>query len=132
MEGQRGFGALVRVEVGLAETVAAASCCEVVERAVEPIAAQEPVERIARSRCMLAVARRGERGELGLDEGGRFQRLLVPLTRAGLVTVPPMMPREAKHALVEARFVAQPCERLEANGDLVRPMECRATDDERL
>src|SRR4029453_7059381 len=101
MESERGFGALVCVEVGLAETVAAASCCEVVERAVEPIAAQEPVERVARAGSVFPVARRAKRGELRLDECGRVERLLVPLPGGWLVAVSSVMPREAQHAFVE-------------------------------
>ena len=132
MEGERGLGALVCVEVGLAEAVAAASRREVVERAVEPIAAQEPVERVARARSVLRVARRDECSELGLDERGRVERLLVPLAGRGLVAVSSMMPRQPQHAVVEAALVAQPCERLEPDRDVGRSSERRSSDDERL
>src|SRR5688572_24656299 len=79
MEGECGFGALVLVEVGLAQTVAAASGREVVERAVEAIATQEPIERVARAPPVFPVPRRHERRELCLDERGRVERLLVSL-----------------------------------------------------
>ena len=118
MEGKRRFGALVRVQVGLAETVAAASGCEVVERTVEPVAAEEPVERVARARPVLRLARHDERGEFGLDECGRVERLLVTLAGRGLVAVASVMTGQAKHAVVEAALVAEPCERLEPEGDV--------------
>ena len=81
---------------------------------------------------MLRVPRRDKRSELGLDERGRVERLLVPLPRRGLIAVSSMMPRQAQHAVVEAALVAQPCERLEPNGNVGVPSECRSADDEGL
>src|SRR6187551_1311906 len=132
MEGQRGFGALVFVEIGLAEAVAAASGREVVERAVQPISPQEPVERGACTRSVLPVPRRDERSELGLDERRRVERLLVALAGCGLVAVASTMAWQAQPAFVEAALVAQPGERLEPERDVGGAPECRAPDDERL
>ena len=118
MEGKRRLRALVRVQIALSETVATASRGEVVERSVETVATEEPVERVACTNPVLRVAGRDERGELGLHECGRVERLLVPLTGCGLVAVASVMTRQAKHAVVEAALVAEPCERLEPEGDL--------------
>ena len=126
MEGERGFGALVCVEVRFAETVAAASCREVVERTVEPIAAKEPVEGITRPPSVVTVPGRGKRTELGLDERGRIERLLVTGPGRRLVATSPVMPRQPEHAVVEAAFVAQPRKRLESDRDSGGSPKCRS------
>ena len=56
MEGERRLGALVVVRVSLAETVAAAARCEVVEGPAEPVAAEEPVEGTLRAFPVLRLA----------------------------------------------------------------------------
>src|SRR6187401_1687499 len=107
MEGKRGFCALVLVEVGLTEAVAAPSGREVVERAVQPISPQEPVERRARTGSVFAVPRGDE-------------RLLVALAGRRLVAVASTVARQAQHAFVEAALVTQPGERLEPDRDVSR------------
>ena len=49
VEGKRRLRALVRVQVVLTEAVAAASGREVVERTIEAVATEEPVERAPRA-----------------------------------------------------------------------------------
>ena len=65
------FGAFVLVEGVPAEPVAASSGCEVVERLLQPVAAEEPLEGARRTDPVLRLAGDGERGELGLDRARR-------------------------------------------------------------
>src|SRR6187402_592457 len=132
MEGKRGLCALVLVEVGLTEAVAAPYAPEVVARAVQPSSPQEPVERRARAGSGFAVPRGDERSELGLDERRCVERLLVALAGRRLVAVAPTVARQAQHAFVEAALVTQPGERLEPDSDVSRAPKCPASDDERL
>ena len=82
VHGECRFGALVVVGRLLAQPVAAPSGREVVERPVEAVAAEEPVERLLRALGVLQVAGDGERGQLGGDEGGGVERLLVTSSRS--------------------------------------------------
>ena len=81
MDRERRLGALVVVRRLLAEPVTAAAGREVVQRLVEPVAAEEPVERPLRTQTVLGVAGDGERGQLRRDEGGGVERLLVARPR---------------------------------------------------
>ena len=56
---------------------------EVVERPLQLVATEEPVERLLRAHAVLGVARHGERGELRLDERRGVERLLVAVPGAG-------------------------------------------------
>ena len=89
MEGERRFGAFVHVDRFGAEPVAAAAGREVVERLLQAVASEEPLERARRSDAVLGLVRDCERGELGLDEPCRIERLLVAVTRCGLASAPP-------------------------------------------
>ena len=101
------FGRLV------AEPVAAAAGREVVQRPLEAVAAEEPVERPRARDAVLGLAGDGERCELGLDERGCVERLLVAAAGRGLVACRPRV-RSAAACPRRARLVAEPAERLEA------------------
>ena len=92
MKGERRLGALVGVQIVFAQTVAAATGREVVERAVEPVPAEEPVEGALGTGTVLGLARDPERSQLGLDERGCVERLLVAEPRRRLVAMPPLWP----------------------------------------
>ena len=81
VERERRLGALVAVQVVDAEAVAAAAGREVVQRPVEAVPPEEPVERRAGADGVLRVAAGGERGQLGLDERAGVERLLVAVAR---------------------------------------------------
>ena len=70
MEGERRLGPLVVVRRLGAEAGAAATGCEVVERSLEPVAAEEPVEGVLCPQPVLGIAGDGEGGELGERRGG--------------------------------------------------------------
>src|SRR5205085_1603298 len=81
MEGDRRFGAFVVVQRLGTEPVAAAAGCEVVERSLQAVAAEEPLERLDRPASVFGSARQGEGGELGFDERCGVERLLVAFAR---------------------------------------------------
>jgi hypothetical protein len=62
------LGAFVLVARLFAESVAAASGCEVVERSLEAVASEEPLERMRRPNAVLCLSGERERNQLGLDE----------------------------------------------------------------
>ncbi len=68
--------------VVVAEAVAAAASREVVERPAESVPPQEPVERTLSAHAVHRVAGDRERRQLGLDERGGVQRLLVTGSRS--------------------------------------------------
>ena len=88
VKGQRGLGALVGVHGLVAEAVTAAAGRKVVQRAPEPVPSEEPVERALRAHAVNDFAGERVRRELGLDERGRVERLLVAGARPGLAAVP--------------------------------------------
>ncbi|MND05172.1 hypothetical protein D3C83_258050 [compost metagenome] len=65
---------------------------------MEPVAAQEPVERPLRPQAVLGVSRHGERRQLGLDERRRVERLLVAGSRRRLAAVPAAVSRQPQRA----------------------------------
>ena len=85
MERERRFGAFVLVQRLAAEPVAAAAGREVVERLLQAVAAEEPLERARRPDAVLGRAGDREGGELGLDQRGGVERLLVAGVRHRLV-----------------------------------------------
>src|SRR4029079_13839941 len=87
LERGRRLGAFVRVHAVVAETVAAAAGCEVIQGQAEPVAAEEPFECALSAGPVLGLARDRERRELRFDERGRIEWLLVAVTRSGLVTL---------------------------------------------
>ena len=108
VEGERRFGALVVVQIVAAESVAAAAGCEVVERPVQAVAAEEPLECPDRAGAVLSAARDREGAQLGLDERGRVERLLVAGARRGLAPAAAPVPRQPERLLVKPAFVAEP------------------------
>src|SRR5205823_5245167 len=96
-----------------AETIAAAAGCEVVERPAEPVAAEKPLERVPCARGMLGVARDVEGGELGFDQCGSVERLLVAGAWCRVAAVAAAMTGEAERAVGKPGLVAEPAKRLE-------------------
>ena len=123
VERERRLGALVSVDLLVAEAVAAASGREVVQRPIEPVASQEPVERGLSSRPVHRIVGRGESSQLGLDERRRIERLLVTLSRSRLVAVPASVAGQQEHSVGEPALVAEPVERLEPGGHGVFPAD---------
>src|SRR4051794_30390676 len=108
MERQCRFGTFVVVQRFVSQPVAAAAGREVVERLAEPVTAEEPFERLDRAAPVLAVARDGERGQLGLDERSGVDRLLVAGARRKFAPAPAVMPRKLESISVEAALIAKP------------------------
>ena len=131
--GERRLGALVVVRRLLAEPVAAAAGREVVQRPVEPVAAEEPVERLLRAQPVLRVAGDGERGQLGLDERRRVERLLVAAAGRRLVAARGRRGRSAA-ASPSARPDSSPSQRSDSRPVCVRSSasERDAADDQRV
>ena len=125
--------ALVRVHVILAEPSQQQSARgEVVERAPEPIPSEEPTNAHFARASVNAVAVDRERRQLGLDERGRVERLLVAKPRCGLVAPPAEVPRQPEHARSQAAFVAEPRQRGEPELDRFRPSKGGTSDEQRL
>src|SRR5581483_1033799 len=123
MESERGFGALIVVQRVATEPVAAAAGCEVVQRPLQPVAAEEPFECADRAGAVLGLTRDGEGAQLGLDERGRIERLLVAHARRRLASPTATVTREPECLRVEAALVAQPAQRVEAEPGEVGPVE---------
>ena len=119
MERERRLGALVAVQRLAAEAVAAAAGREVVERQVQAVASEEPLERVARANAVLGLVRDRERHELGLDERGRVERLLVAVAGGRLLAAASAVARQAQEVVLQAALVAEPAQRLEAELDQV-------------
>jgi hypothetical protein len=86
VEGERRLGAFVVVQLLAAEPVAAAARREVVQRLLQAVAAEEPLERSDRSDSVLGVVSDGEGAQLGFDERGCVERLLVAGARRRLAS----------------------------------------------
>ena len=133
MERERRLGALVAVQRLAAEAVAAAAGREVVERQVEAVASEKPLERAPRANAVLGLVRDGERHELRLDEGGSVERLLVAVTGGGLARGGVRRdPGRRRKSSCEAALVAEPPQRLEAELDQVVAPERGRSSQERL
>ena len=87
--------------------------------------------RCARS-AVLRIAGDGEGGELGLDECGRVERLLVAVSRSRLGATPAAVAGQPKRALGEPGLVAEPAERVEARLGQIVAAERDAADDQRV
>ena len=111
VEGKRGLGSLVVVRRLLAEAVAAPARGEVVERTTQAVAAEKPFERVVCPESVVRVSGDGEGGQLGLDERGRVERLLVSLAGSELGAAAAAVPREAECSVGEPRLVAEPAQR---------------------
>ena len=113
--------------VVVAEPVAAAAGREVVERPVQPVAAEEPVERAPCADAVLGIAGDGERSELGLDERGRVERLLVARARSRLAALAPVVARQPQHRRPASPH-SSPSQRSDSRPSWVRssrPSACR-------
>src|SRR5207244_11685754 len=111
MEGKRRLRPLVVVGRFTAETIAAAAGCEVVERPAEPVATEKPLERVPCAPGMLGVAGDLEGGELGFDQCGGVERLLVAGAWCRVAAVAALMTGEAERAVGQPGLVAEPARR---------------------
>src|SRR5690242_17191690 len=102
MEGERRLRALVLVERLAAESVAAAAGREVVERLLQTVAPEEPLEGARRPEAVIGVGGDREGGKLGLDHRGRVERLLVTGAGGRLLPASAAVAREAQHVLAQA------------------------------
>ena len=121
VEGERRLGALVCVQVLLAEAVAAAAGREVVERPVEPVAAEEPVERRAARGVPCSgspvTANAASSASTNADASSGCSS---PAAGRGLVAMAPQVAGQAQRAVGEPALVAEPAQRLEADRDVRR------------
>ena len=118
MEGKRRLGALVRVQVVFAEAVAAAAGREVVERPVEPVAAQEPVERSLGAGAVLGLARDENAASSASTNADASSGCSSPSPGRGLVAMAPLVAGKPQHAVREPALVTEPGERLEPGRDV--------------
>ena len=132
MERERRLGAFVLVHVGLAETVAATAGREVVQGPAETVAPEEPLECALRAGAVLGIAGDGKCSQLGLDERGGVERLLVACAGGGLVATAPLVAGQPQQPVGEPRFVAEPRKRLEAGCDGLLALERGAAEDQRV
>src|SRR4051812_31672616 len=132
MEGERRFRSLVLIERLLAEPVAAAAGREVVQRLLQAVAAEEPLERPRRANSVLGRAGDGERSELGLDQRGGVKRLLVAGARGRLAPTSATVARETQHVVAQPGLVAEPAKGFEPELDQVVAVERVAAVYERL
>ena len=132
VEGERRLGSFVVVQRIAAEPVATAARREVVERLLQAVAAQEPLERSNRPDSVLGLVRDGKRTQLGFDERGGFERLLVAGARRLLAPAAAAVPREPELVLVESALVAEPAQRLETDLGELRSTERAAAGEECL
>ena len=123
VEGERRLGAFVVVQLLAAEPVAAAARREVVERLLQAVAAQEPLERANCPDAVLGVVGDSEGAQLGFDERGGVERLLVAGARRRLASAAAVVPRKPERVLVEPALVAEPAQRLEPKLGELRPVE---------
>ena len=132
MEGERRLRAFVVVDRLAAEPVAAAAGREVVERPLQAVASEEPLECPRGSRSVTVRARDRECGDLRLDERSRVERLLVAVAGGGFASTPAVMARQPQEPAVEAALVAEPAERLQPDPGQIVPAERLAAVDQRL
>jgi len=123
VEGQGRLGAFVVVQRVAAEPVAAAARREVVERLLQAVAAQKPLERSNRPDPVFSSVSDGEGSQLGFDERGGVERLLVARSRCRLASAAAVVTVKAERVLVEPALVAEPAERLESTLGELRPVE---------
>src|SRR5579862_4943887 len=130
MERERRLRAFVLVERRTAEAVAATPGCEVVQRFVELVASEEPLECACRTDAVLAGARECEGGQFRLDDRGRVERLLVAAAGHGVASPPATVARETHRSVPDPRFVPQPPQRVEPDlGQLVSTERLAAADE---
>ena len=72
---------------------------------------------------MLGLVRDSEGAQLGFDERGGVERLLVAGARRRLASAAAAVTRKPKRVLVEPALVAEPAQRLESKLGELRPAE---------
>src|SRR6478752_9624671 len=132
VEGERRLGAFIVVQLLSPEPVAAAARREVVERLLQAVAAQEPLECSNCPDAVLGVVSDSEGTQLGFDERGGVERLLVAGAWRRLASAAAVVPRKPERVLVEPALVAEPAQRLERTLGELRPVESVRTDEECL
>ena len=123
MQRERRLGTLVVVGRLRAEPVTTASGREIVERPVEAVVTEEPIERGLCTHGVLRVAGSRERGQLRRDDRGGVEGLLVPTARRGFTPPATSVAGQAQHSLGKARLVSEPPQRLQARRRQIRSAE---------
>ncbi len=115
-EGQGRLGALVLVQAARTQSVVAAAGREVVDRQPGAVAAEEPLEGQHGLRTVPVVAGGHHRLDQRLHQGGRLQRLLVPVVgdRYGMQPEPPLVADQPDVAGLDAALDGVPVQGLEA------------------
>ena len=131
-EGERRLGSLVDVDRRLAQPVVAATGGEVVDRGVQPVAAEEPLEGADRpaSRGLRAGGPKGL--GLCLDQRRRVQRLLIAGARVSGSLLAVVMADVAGERGVDPYLARVPIERAQALAEQLVVAEARARRDQRL
>ena len=109
MEGERRLGSFVVVGVSLAEPVAASAGREVVQRPVEMVAAEEPVERALRASAVLASPVTANAASSASTNADASSGCSSPAPGAGSLALAAEMAGQAKHAV--ARPDSSPSQR---------------------
>ena len=99
---------------------------------LQAVAAEEPFERSIAPDSVLGVVSDGEGAQLGLDERGGVERLLVAGARRRLASAAAAVTRKPKRVPVEPALVAEPAQRVESKLGQSRPAERIAADEECL
>jgi hypothetical protein len=120
------------VEGVAAEPVAATAGRKVVERPLQAVASQEPLEGERGPDAVLGLVGDRERGQLGLDDRSGVERLLVAVARGGFASAPPVVARQPQEPGFEAALVAEPAEGLQSELDQVVPAKRVAAAEQRL
>src|ERR1044071_5151807 len=132
VEGERRLGPFIVVQRIAAEPVAATARREVVERLLQAIAAEEPLECSNRPDSVLGLVCGSEGTQLGFDERGGLERLLVAGARRLLAPSAALVTWEPERVLVQPALVPEPPQRAEANFGDFRPAGRAAAGDECL
>ena len=101
VEGERRFRAFVVVQRVASESVAAAAGRKVVERLLQAVATEKPLERANRPCSVLGLARDAERAQLRLDESCGVDGLFVAGTRRRFASTAAAMAGETERVSVE-------------------------------
>ncbi len=133
MKRERRFRPFVAVDLLMAEAVAAAPRWR--SRRADGWRWLRPRNhsnaRIARTPCSASCVTANAR-QLGLDERGGVERLLVAGARRLLAAAAAAVAGEPERVLVESALVAEPAQRLEPELGELRPAERGSADDQRL
>src|SRR5581483_12053304 len=99
---------------------------------VETVAPEEPLERAPCPDAVLGVVGDRKGGQLGLDERGGIEGLLVARARSRFAVLSTVMAGKPEHVACETALVAQPAQRIQASLDHVVASERVSSGDERL